>query len=141
MINNLKSLIVTAIATVVLGTASFHATAQTIVSATGPLAYFEVSIQSIATRPAGANGVYSMQVVTDAGVNVNCLSNFNSAARFWPLIASDRADFKFVKDTIQLAYALKQKIRIYSNSCANYSLTDSALQYPIIWGVDTISNP
>ncbi len=115
-----------------------NAFAQTIVPATGPLLSFEVTIRSLATRPAGANGVYAMHVVVDQGININCLSDYNNNARFWPIIFSDRPDFKLIKETAQLSLAMGKKVRIYAASCSNWSAADSSSQYPIIWGVDTL---
>lgn len=116
---------------------SHTAFAQTISS--GTFTSVEGDIISLTTRPPSpGSNVYSMHVVISMPLNVTCLSQPNLTAARWTVIFSDRPDFKLVKDTVHLAFALKKKVRVHANQCALFSSTDANNQYPIIFGVDTL---
>jgi hypothetical protein len=112
-----------------------------------PLAIIDVDVVRFLTRPPDANGVYPYYVVLSApfattGPNsLPCLSNSPNAVAYnnaWPVMYSNRTDYKVIRETLQLAYALNKRVRVYSSQCVNLEPATQNYVYPVIWAVETL---
>ena len=76
----------------------------------------------------------------DAPLYLSCMSNNTGAGRFAPVIFTNSADYKLFKELLQLAYVQKKRVKIYATACYLADPGNSNLQYPIVSGIDMLTN-
>ena len=104
-----------------------------------PLTYVEADILRLLTRPQDATGVYPFYVVINVPVAMTCLAGTGAGNnKFWPVLYSNRTDSKLIRETLQLAYAMNKRVRIYTAQCANLDTSTTDYIYPVIWAVETL---
>jgi hypothetical protein len=110
-----------------------------------PLAIIDVDVVRLLTRPSDATGVYPYYIVLSApfagtGPNsIPCLgTSANPANSTWAVMYSNKPDFKVIRETFQLAYALNKRVRVYASQCVNLQPANQNYVYPVIWAVETL---
>lgn len=126
-------------------TSNANAQATPTFSIAYPLAIIDVDVVRFITRPSDATGVYPYYVVLSApfagtGANsVPCLgSSANLSNSTWAVMYSNQPDFKVMRETFQLAYALNKRVRVYASQCVNLQPATQNYVYPVIWAVETL---
>lgn len=122
-------------------TAAVPALAQTIIpgtiNTTSP-SYINPNAQDVSMVRIGARD-YGFHVTSDIPLQMSCLSAQQQLdGAYWPIVLPSNPQYKAFRDTIQLAFAMKRKIRIYTTSCARWGDLPSSMQYPVIYGVDIL---
>lgn len=111
--------------------ASFAAHSQTIVP--GTQAYVDTEIDALGVRPNGQLFAY-----LHLPLAMSCMSAPGGAGRQLAFIFTTSTDYKLIKEIIQLSYAMKKRVRVYSSSCYLAHATDPNFQYPVIQFIDTL---
>lgn len=108
--------------------AKANAQATPTFSAAYPLAYMDVDVVRVLTRPPDVNNVYPIYFVLSApfvasGPNsLPCLNPANSVDNNrWAVIHSSRADHKVIRETFQVAYTLNKRVRAVNGVRLHYS--------------------
>jgi hypothetical protein len=117
---------------------STNASAQTGTIINAPFYAIEANVVGLWTRPADAAGVTSYAVTLSESVGVSCLTGLSTTNgnQKTAVIHSNRADYKAVRENLQLAYSLKKRVRIFTVSCINLQAETNEYIYPIIWAID-----
>jgi hypothetical protein len=109
------------------------------------LTYLDADVSRFLTRPADSRGIYPYYVVLSSSFPVTgsgavpCLNPAGAGGNnSWAVMYSNNLDFKVMRETVQLAYALNKRVRIYVNGCANLVPGTADYIYPVIWAVETL---
>jgi hypothetical protein len=106
--------------------------------------YVDVDVVRFVTRPPDATGVYPYYVVLSGGFvstgpnAIPCLNPAATTNNTWAVMYSNQPDFKLMRETLQLAFALSKRVRVFSNGCANLIPSTNDYVYPKIWAVETL---
>lgn len=110
-----------------------------------PLAIIDVDVVRLLTRPSDATGVYPYYVVLSApfaGTGPNSIPCLGTSVyptnSTWAVMYSNKPDFKVIRETFQLAYALNKRVRVYASQCVNLQPANQNYVYPVIWAVETL---
>jgi hypothetical protein len=112
-----------------------------VVFTTAPIVAVEVDIVRIVTRPPDGTGFTPFYVITSVPFTSACLTGTSQNAlnnKTWPVAYSDRPDFKIIRETLQLAYAMNKRVKIYSDKCVNLDNNTTDYVFPVIWAVEII---
>lgn len=109
------------------------------------LVWIDADVSRLFTRPADSRGVYPYYVALSSSfpvtgtAGVPCLNPAGAGGNnSWAVMYSNNLDFKVMRETVQLAYALNKRMRIYVNGCANLVPGTAEYVYPLIWAVETL---
>jgi hypothetical protein len=106
--------------------------------------YVDVDVVRFVTRPPDATGVYPYYAVLSGGFagtgpnGIPCLNPASATNNTWAVMYSNQPDFKLMRETLQLAFALNKRVRVFANGCANLVPGTNDYVYPKIWGVETL---
>ena len=116
----------------------------------GGLTSKDADVVRLVTRPPDAAGVYGFYVIlsvpftnsvspaaSGATPHLTCLkaAGADGGNNAFPVSFSNRADSKVIRETLQLAFALNKRVRVYANQCIT---SDNVSIYPVIWAVETL---
>jgi hypothetical protein len=110
--------------------ATISATAQVSVEATIGLLLSRSSIYFPGAPSSFA--IYQVQLLT--AMNVSCAPAKNQA---FPVVLSTNGDAKQLRESLQLAFAMGRRVRIYSGMCTNFNNNEDG-RYPIITALDIL---
>jgi len=113
--------------------------ASTVITDGSSNVYVDADIVRLFTRPPDASGVYTYYVVLSAPVVPSCMTATTPNAinnRSWPVLFSNRNDSKLVREMLQLAFTTGRRVRVYSSQCANFDISNTEYQYPVLRQVE-----
>ncbi len=79
---------------------------------------------------------YGYHVHVTPAINMTCFGSSPNANGEWPLVLPSQPQYKAFRESLQITFAMKRKIRIYTSSCVRFGDAANAQINPQIFGLD-----